>query len=80
MFNLRDLIVHQVAKLAEVSSNNTSLLPYPCLLTEYLRACPSYIELRTDKIVTTLKSLRPSVKKPSITGPAVSQSTPLRKS
>jgi hypothetical protein len=58
-FNLGDLIFHHVACHAELSSQNTSLMPYPCFISKYLHACPCYTQVNIDKIVRDLKVLRP---------------------
>jgi hypothetical protein len=49
-------------------------------LTKYLKACPSYKEFPIELVVTSLKSLRPPLKKQSVIGAVISQSTPIRKS
>jgi hypothetical protein len=47
-FNLGNLIFNDVVRHAEIISHNTSLMPHPCLISEYLQACLSYMEVKID--------------------------------
>jgi hypothetical protein len=79
-FILNEFIFQLVVEFALLTYDNTTMLPYPCLLKEYLSACPSYLEVKTDKIIWDFKFLKPPLKKSSVSTTACSIKTPFRNS
>jgi hypothetical protein len=54
-------------KHAKMPPQSTTILLYPCFLTEYISICPNYKEVKTDKIISAIKHVRPSMKKATAT-------------